>query len=97
MRSSGDTDNLWKMRPVLDALQTALKSVVDPEECHSIDEMMVPFTGQSGVKQYVRSKPKSICVGILLHGVHICVHAAKSPKMVLQKKSYVYHSNLCVM
>lgn len=53
-----DTDKVWKLRPVLDYLATRFKEGVTPEESHSVDEMMVPFTGRSSLKQYIRSKPK---------------------------------------
>jgi len=52
------TDKLWKIRPVLVSLQQSFQAAVDPEECQSVDEMMIPFTGQSSLKQYIRSKPK---------------------------------------
>ncbi|XP_067939744.1 piggyBac transposable element-derived protein 3-like [Watersipora subatra] len=52
------TDRLKKMRPFLDAMNSTFKSAVTPEEFHSVDEMMIPFTGGSSLKQYIRSKPK---------------------------------------
>jgi hypothetical protein len=42
----------------LTALQAKFLSAVDPEECHSVDEQIVPFTGKSSLKQYIRNKPK---------------------------------------
>ncbi|XP_067949909.1 piggyBac transposable element-derived protein 3-like [Watersipora subatra] len=39
-------------------MNSTFKSAVTPEEFHSVDEMMIPFTGQSSLKQYIRSKPK---------------------------------------
>ena len=32
---------------------------MDAEGCHSIGEQMIPFTGQSSLKQYIKSKPKN--------------------------------------
>jgi hypothetical protein len=52
------TDKLKKLRPILEALRTSFQSAVEPEESHSVDEMMVPFTGRSSLKQYIKSKPK---------------------------------------
>jgi hypothetical protein len=53
-----NNDKLKKIRPVLEKLKTAFKDAVDAEESHSVDEMMIPFTGKSSLKQYIRSKPK---------------------------------------
>ena len=50
-------DKLWKIRPVLEHLRKVFGSAVDAEECHSIDEQMIPFTGKSSLKQYIKSKP----------------------------------------
>ncbi|XP_067933202.1 piggyBac transposable element-derived protein 3-like [Watersipora subatra] len=55
---ANSTDKVWKLRPVMEALRKRFLTSVDAEECHSIDEQMVPFTGQSGLKQYIKSKPK---------------------------------------
>ena len=50
-------EKLWKIRPWLDKFrEQCLKAC--PEECNSIDEMMIPFRGKfSGMKQYIRGKP----------------------------------------
>lgn len=31
---------------------------VEPEENHSIDELMIPFKGKIGMKQYIKKKPQ---------------------------------------
>ncbi|KAJ0000608.1 hypothetical protein NQD34_012450 [Periophthalmus magnuspinnatus] len=50
-------DPLFKVRPVLEKVRAnCLK--VEPEENHSIDEQMIPFKGKTGIKQYIKNKPK---------------------------------------
>lgn len=53
-----NTDRLWKVRAILDHLNKSFKDAVSPEEFQSIDEMMIPFKGNAGPKQYIRNKPK---------------------------------------
>ncbi|XP_058235983.1 activating transcription factor 7-interacting protein 1 isoform X3 [Hemibagrus wyckioides] len=50
----GNTDKLFKIRPVLNALEQTFRSAVDPEEFQSIDEQIIPFMGQ----QYIPKKTK---------------------------------------
>lgn len=45
VRDDGN-DKLWKIRPVLERLRETFRNAMDPEECHSVDEMMIPFTGR---------------------------------------------------
>jgi hypothetical protein len=52
------SDKLWKLRPFLDHIQSRILTAVEPEEHQSIDEQMIPFTGKSSLKQYIKSKPK---------------------------------------
>ncbi|XP_038123402.1 piggyBac transposable element-derived protein 3-like [Cyprinodon tularosa] len=50
-------DPLFKVRPVLEKVRAnCLK--VEPEENHTIDEQMIPFTGRIGMKQYLKNKPQ---------------------------------------
>ncbi|KAL2091612.1 hypothetical protein ACEWY4_013875 [Coilia grayii] len=51
-------DRFFRIRPVLDALQTTFLSAMDPEECQSIDEQIIPFKGKHSTKQYIPKKPK---------------------------------------
>lgn len=55
---SFQNDRVAGMRPVIDALNEAFCSAVDPEEYQSVDEMVIPFKGRSSIKQYLPSKPK---------------------------------------
>ncbi|XP_070397519.1 piggyBac transposable element-derived protein 3-like [Dermacentor albipictus] len=49
-------DKVWKLRPWIVALQRNLESI-EQEEYNAVDEMMVPFTGRSSLKQYMPNKP----------------------------------------
>ena len=50
-------DKAWKIRPWLSALRSQCLQT-PPEECHSIDEIMVAFKGRSHMKVYMPGKPK---------------------------------------
>ncbi|CAL9686005.1 unnamed protein product [Knipowitschia caucasica] len=49
-------DKLWKLRPWLTKLRAQCLSV-PPEECHAVDEIMVPFKGKSYLRVYMPGKP----------------------------------------
>lgn len=52
-------DKLWKIRPILDSVtHGCLKQV--PENQVSLDEMMIPFSGSCGIKQYCPNKPNPV-------------------------------------
>ncbi|XP_041834127.1 piggyBac transposable element-derived protein 3-like [Melanotaenia boesemani] len=74
-------DKLVKIRPVLDTLQKTFLSAVDPEECQSIDEMIIPFKGQLSIKQYIPKKPKP-------WGVKVWVRAGGSSGYVYRFEVY---------
>ena len=49
-------DKLWKLRPWFEALrQNFLK--IPPKEFQSVDEIIIPFKGRSGLKVYMPNKP----------------------------------------
>lgn len=50
------TDKLWKLRPWISSLQHNC-SQIEQEEYSAVDEIMVPFTGRSALKQYLPGKP----------------------------------------
>lgn len=52
-------DKLWKVRPLLDKIIKACNKEVK-EQHISIDEMMIPFSGACGVRQYCPSKPNPV-------------------------------------
>ena len=49
-------DRLHKLRPWLKSLSSSL-SKLPQEEFSAVDEIMIPFKGRSGIKQYMRNKP----------------------------------------
>ena len=49
-------DRIWKLRPWLSALRERFL-MVTPEECHAVDEVIVPFKGHSHLKVYMPAKP----------------------------------------
>lgn len=51
-------DKAIRIRPILNKLHETFHNAVEPEECHSVDEMMIPFKGRSSLKQYLPKKPK---------------------------------------
>lgn len=48
-------DTLWKLRTWILLLRVAVE-LTEPEEFHSVDEMMVSFTGRCCVKQHLAGK-----------------------------------------
>ncbi|XP_049798775.1 piggyBac transposable element-derived protein 3-like [Schistocerca nitens] len=54
--ANSNRDKLFKIRPLLSALQSSLKTL-PPEEYQAVDEQIIPFKGRSGLKQYIRNKP----------------------------------------
>lgn len=55
-RTGPNADRLFKVRPLLDHLQSKFRSIPMQQIC-CIDEMIVPFKGNSYLKQYIPSKP----------------------------------------
>ena len=49
-------DRLHKLRPWLKSLSSS-PSKLPQEEFSAVDEIMIPFKGRSGIKQYMRNKP----------------------------------------
>lgn len=48
-------DEVWKLRPWLEKLRQR-RLCVPPEECHNVDEIMVPFKGKSHLQCYMPGK-----------------------------------------
>jgi len=51
-------DRYWKLRPVITMLHDSFHAAASPDEHIAIDEMIIPFKGRSGLKQYMKAKPK---------------------------------------
>ena len=50
-------DKAFKMRPVIDHLNSGFSEVLSNDSGQSIDEHMVKFKGKSRMKQYIKSTP----------------------------------------
>ena len=56
-RKDNKTDKAFKMRPVIDHLNSKFSEVLSNGSEQCIDDHMVKSKGRSGLKQYVKSKP----------------------------------------
>ena len=56
-RNDDKTDEAFKMRPVIDRLNSKFSELPSNDSEQSIDERKVKFKGRSGMKQYIKSKP----------------------------------------
>ena len=65
-RKDNKTDKAFKMRPVIDHLNSKFSEVLSNDSEQSIDEHMVKFKGRSGMKQYIKSKPTKWGLLVLL-------------------------------
>lgn len=52
-----DRDHLFKIRPLVDALQDKYKHIPFENQMLCVDEQTVPFKGSSSLKQYNPQKP----------------------------------------
>ncbi|CAH1984384.1 unnamed protein product [Acanthoscelides obtectus] len=52
-----NTDKFSKLRPLFSTLNEKCQSFPPLEDCHSVDELMVPYYGGHGSKQFIRGKP----------------------------------------
>lgn len=58
-------DRLWKVRPFLEKIKDGCMS--QSRSLHiSVDEMMVPFQGNCGLKQYIRGKPNPVGIKVFV-------------------------------
>nr|XP_023012649.1 piggyBac transposable element-derived protein 3-like [Leptinotarsa decemlineata] len=51
------SDKFSKIRPLVEALNKRFITFAPVQECHSIDETMVPYFGRHGSKQFIKGKP----------------------------------------
>lgn len=52
-------NKLWKVQPILDSIRKMCTTLQRPKEL-SIDEQMIPFTGTTSLRQYVKNKPNPV-------------------------------------
>ena len=52
-----DSPKDFKIRPIIDHLNSAFKEAMSDADEQSIDEHMIKFKGKSSMKQYIKSKP----------------------------------------
>ncbi|XP_036379604.1 uncharacterized protein LOC118774371 isoform X2 [Megalops cyprinoides] len=57
-KGTPDYDRLFRLRPLVDTLQTACQTWYQPHQQLSIDERMVPTKAKNGMKEYIKRKPK---------------------------------------
>ena len=57
-RNSPDYNQCYKIQPLIDHFRKCFSEVVQKETFLSIDEQVVPFKGKSGLKRYLKNKPK---------------------------------------
>lgn len=63
------TDVFWKLRPLMEVIRSRLHQL-EVEEYVSVDESVVPFTGQHRSKRYFRDKPNPLGFELIqLNGV----------------------------
>lgn len=84
-------DSLWKVRPLLEAVRAGCYRLV--RDVHlSIDEQIIPFTGNTKMKQYVRGKPNPTGLknfilannyGLVLD---FCVYQGKGSSFITESK-----------
>ena len=55
-RKDNKTDKTFKMRPVIELLNSKFSEVLSNDSEQSIDKHMVKFKARSGMKHYIKSK-----------------------------------------
>lgn len=58
-REQRASDKLWKVRPIIEKMQIGCHKQVRQQHI-SIDEMIMPFSGSCGIKQYCPNKPNPV-------------------------------------
>ena len=57
-RNSPDYNRCYKIQPVINHFRACFTDVVVKETFLSVDKQVVPFKGRSGLKRYLKNKPK---------------------------------------
>lgn len=55
-----DENRLWKVQPIIDAVRKCCHKLERKPVSYSIDEQMIPFTGRSSLRQFVKGKPRPV-------------------------------------
>ena len=55
-RDDPEYDRLFKVRPFVDSMKPSFQEI-EVEEYNSVNELIIPFKGQSSLKHYIRNKP----------------------------------------
>lgn len=56
-RNSANYDRAYKIRPVMDHLNSSFQKAINNTKIQSVDEHMIKFKGHNIMKQYIRNKP----------------------------------------
>ncbi|XP_039301414.1 piggyBac transposable element-derived protein 3-like, partial [Nilaparvata lugens] len=88
-------DRLWKVRPLINAIQNGcLKQNRMDHIC--IDEMMIPFSGHTSLKQYVPNKPNPVGLKAFVlanpNGVVCDFEIFQGSNSFLEEKNYGFNS-----
>ncbi|XP_047106672.1 piggyBac transposable element-derived protein 2-like [Schistocerca piceifrons] len=65
-REDPNYDKLLKVRPFVDKIKQGF-SIIEPEEYHSVYELIISFKGHSSLKQYVKIKPHKWGIKVFAH------------------------------
>lgn len=90
-RGEENFDVLYKVRPMIDSLVTKCRNL-QQEECHSIDEQIIPTKSRSPIRQYLPKKPHKWGIKVWARcGVSgivydFTVYLGKEPNTVISRK-----------
>ena len=82
-RKDDKTEKTFKMTPVTDNLNLKFSELVSNDREQSIDEYMVKLKGRSGMKQYIKSKPKKWSLKFWF----LCSSKSGSDRYLLRKET----------
>lgn len=58
-KNAKESNKLWKVQPILDAVRQKCVTFSKAAKL-SIDEQMIPFSGTTSLRQYVKNKPNPV-------------------------------------
>lgn len=62
-------NRLWKVQPILDQFRSACTKIPHPREM-CIDELIIPFSGNTILRQYVPGKPNPVGLKVFVLASH---------------------------